>query len=161
MLDPLFEGLTYAGSFGAIWLVLALVSSGFSGGGPRLVARVAATSSLAEMVSGRLKHGSTATGRRVANPEPEPLVPLPPTPRSRRATRRRASPARPCSRSRSRGSRRPLFVLAALIAFSRVYVGVHYPLDVLAGAVARRRLGFVVRSAGIAIRRLARRVAAG
>ena len=29
----------------------------------------------------------------------------------------------------------PLFVLAALIAVSRVYVGVHYPLDILAGAV--------------------------
>lgn len=28
-----------------------------------------------------------------------------------------------------------LFVLAALIAFARVYVGVHYPGDVLAGAV--------------------------
>ncbi len=28
-----------------------------------------------------------------------------------------------------------LFVLAAAVAFSRVYVGVHYPLDVLAGAV--------------------------
>ena len=27
------------------------------------------------------------------------------------------------------------FVLAAAIAFSRVYVGVHYPLDVLGGAV--------------------------
>jgi undecaprenyl-diphosphatase len=33
----------------------------------------------------------------------------------------------------------PLYVLAALIAFSRSYVGVHYPLDVLAGAA----LGFV------------------
>ena len=28
-----------------------------------------------------------------------------------------------------------VFVLAALIGFSRIYVGVHYPLDVLAGAV--------------------------
>jgi membrane-associated phospholipid phosphatase len=29
----------------------------------------------------------------------------------------------------------PLYLLAAAIAFSRVYVGVHYPLDVLGGAV--------------------------
>jgi membrane-associated phospholipid phosphatase len=33
-----------------------------------------------------------------------------------------------------------LFAVAALIAYSRVYVGVHYPLDVFAGAV----LGMVV-----------------
>jgi undecaprenyl-diphosphatase len=36
-----------------------------------------------------------------------------------------------------------LFVLAALIAFSRVYVGVHYPLDVLGGAL----LGLAVATA--------------
>ena len=36
-----------------------------------------------------------------------------------------------------------LYVLAAAIAYSRVYVGVHYPLDVLAGAV----LGFSVATA--------------
>ena len=29
----------------------------------------------------------------------------------------------------------PLYVLAAAIAYSRVYVGVHYPLDVVGGAV--------------------------
>jgi undecaprenyl-diphosphatase len=42
-----------------------------------------------------------------------------------------------------------LFVLAAAVAFSRVYVGVHYPLDVLGGAV----LGVLV---SIALRRLVR-----
>ena len=37
----------------------------------------------------------------------------------------------------------PLYVLAAAIAYSRVYVGVHYPLDVLGGAV----LGIAVATA--------------
>jgi undecaprenyl-diphosphatase len=37
-----------------------------------------------------------------------------------------------------------LYVLAALVAWSRVYVGVHFPLDVLAGAVLGLGLGFLV-----------------
>jgi undecaprenyl-diphosphatase len=41
----------------------------------------------------------------------------------------------------------PLYLLAAAIAFSRVYVGVHYPLDVIGGAV----LGLAV---AIALHRL-------
>lgn len=49
--------------------------------------------------------------------------------------------------------RRPLFALATLIAVSRVYLGVHYPLDVVAGAC----LGLAV--AWIAVG-LARRVEA-
>jgi len=38
----------------------------------------------------------------------------------------------------------PLFVLAALIAFSRLYNGDHFPLDVLAGAVLGLLVGAVV-----------------
>ncbi len=49
------------------------------------------------------------------------------------------------------------FLLAAAIAFSRVYVGVHYPGDVLAGAA----LGSLVGLAWVAALRLPRRTAAG
>ncbi len=38
----------------------------------------------------------------------------------------------------------PLVVLAAAIAWSRVYVGVHYPLDVIAGAVLGSLLALLV-----------------
>ena len=36
------------------------------------------------------------------------------------------------------------WVLAALIAFSRIYIGVHYPLDVVAGATSGVLLGLLV-----------------
>ena len=49
-----------------------------------------------------------------------------------------------------------LFALATAIAFSRVYVGVHYPSDVLAGAV----LGTTVAVATVALLRALRRPSA-
>jgi undecaprenyl-diphosphatase len=38
----------------------------------------------------------------------------------------------------------PVFVLAALVGWSRVYVGVHYPLDVLGGALLGTLVGALV-----------------
>jgi undecaprenyl-diphosphatase len=39
-----------------------------------------------------------------------------------------------------------LLVLAAAVAFSRVYVGVHYPLDILGGAVLGSLMAIAIRA---------------
>ncbi|HXH87742.1 MAG TPA: phosphatase PAP2 family protein [Gaiellaceae bacterium] len=156
MLDPIFEGLTYAGSFGAIWLVLSLAIAGFSWRRPWLLARVGATILVAESVSGLLKERLGRDRPPLNDPDPATLVELPHTSSFPSG---HATVAFACATALALAVPRlrwPLFTLAALIAFSRVYVGVHYPLDVLAGAVLGVALGFAVRYAGIGIRTLAR-----
>ena len=155
MLDPVFEGLSYIGSYGLVWLGLAVVLSGFSWRRPWLVLRVAVTILLSEMISGLLK---VAVGRDrppLANAEPEPLVHLPATssfPSGHSMVSFACATVLALAVPRLRW---PLFALAALIAWSRVYVGVHYPFDILAGAILGVALGLVVRYAGRLLRRAA------
>ena len=42
--------------------------------------------------------------------------------------------------------RYPLFALAALVALSRIYIGMHFPSDVLAGAALGSAVGLAVTS---------------
>ena len=155
VLDPLFEGLTYAGSFGVVWLLLAIVLSGFSWRRPWLFARVAVTILIAEMVSGLGKVWIDRDRPPLANPDPAPLVNLPVT---HSFPSGHATVAFACATTLALAVPRlvlPLFALAALIAWSRVYVGVHYQLDVLAGAVLGVTLAFAVAAAGRVLRRAA------
>jgi undecaprenyl-diphosphatase len=156
LLDPVFEGLTYAGSFGAIWLALAVAIAGVSWRRPWLAARVGATILVAESVSGLAKDWIGRDRPPLVDPEPATLVELPHTSSFPSG---HATVAFACATAIALAVPRlrwPVFVLAALIAFSRVYVGVHYPLDVLAGAFLGVGLGLAVRYAGVAIRTLAR-----
>jgi undecaprenyl-diphosphatase len=38
----------------------------------------------------------------------------------------------------------PLFITATLIALSRVYLGVHYPSDILGGAIIGSAIGYLM-----------------
>jgi len=159
LLDPLFQALTYIGSFGLVWLLLALVVAKVPWRRPWLPARVAATVLVAEAVQGSLKLLVGRDRPPLVDPDPEPLVALPHT---NSFPSGHALVAFACATVIAAAVPRfrwPLYALAAAIAASRVYVGVHYPLDVLAGAllgvllgvaieVVRRRLRAWARSGG-------------
>jgi undecaprenyl-diphosphatase len=157
-LDWVFVGLTVAGYAGLLWIALAAVLA-FRAHRPVLptAALVAGTVWGADLVTLALKR---LTGRERPYEtvlEPDPLVRADlglSFPSGHAATSfagavllaylfRRLAPA--------------LLLLATLVAYSRVYVGVHYPADVLAGAAVGTLVALVV----IAVVRLRPRIGAG
>jgi undecaprenyl-diphosphatase len=155
VLDPLFEALSYAGSFGFIWLAIAVGISGFSWSRPWLWTRVGAAILISESISGALKEWIERDRPPVADPDPETLVELPSTfsfPSGH------ATVSFACATTLALAVPRlavPLYALAAAISWSRVYVGVHYPLDVLAGAALGVGIAIALRMLAGALRRSA------
>jgi undecaprenyl-diphosphatase len=155
VLDPLFEALSYAGSFGLVWLAIAVAISGFSWSRPWLWTRVGATILVAESVSAALKEWSRRDRPPLSNPDPVPLVDLPAT---YSFPSGHATVSFACATVLALAVPRlsvPLYTLATLIAFSRIYVGVHYPSDVLAGAVLGIAIAIALRMLAAALRRSA------
>jgi undecaprenyl-diphosphatase len=153
LVDPFFEGLSLIGSFGIVWLLLAVAISGFSWSRPWLWTRVGAAILLAESMSGALKLWVERDRPPVSRPVPEPLLEAPST---YSFPSGHATVAFACATVLSLAVPRlrwPLFALAALIAFSRVYVGVHYPGDVLAGAALGILIATALRMLAGALRR--------
>jgi undecaprenyl-diphosphatase len=133
-LDPIFVGLSIAGSGALVWLAIGVVLSVLR----RNVAPflfVAAAALLTNLVVSGLKQAVGRERPPAVILDPKPLMEVPTTssfPSGHAAT------SFACALVLARFAPRltiPLFVLAALIAFSRVYVGVHYPFDVLAGTI--------------------------
>ena len=132
-LDPLFEGLSWIGNSALVWLVLALVLA-MLWRRPWVFGQVAIASAASDLAAYGLK---LAVGRRRPSAvygQPEPLIHAPQGPSFPSG---HAATSFACATTLALLAPRlapALFVLAAAIAWSRVYVGVHYPLDVLAGA---------------------------
>jgi undecaprenyl-diphosphatase len=133
-LDPLFVGLTYAGTHGLLWIGLGIVVA-VALHRPWVAVMVPAAVVLADLSASGLKQ---ATDRRRPEETLHGIDVLVTTPSTSAFPSGHASTsfAAVVVLSVAAPTLAPaIVVLAALVGFSRLYVGVHFPLDVLAGAV--------------------------
>jgi len=155
-LNPVFEGLSHAGSYGAVWLVLAVVFA-FALRRPQIFVWTLVADGLGFLLSEALK----ALFHR-ARPLAEALVTRP---HSHSFPSGHATTSFACAATLARFvSPRvavAFYVLAALVAWSRVYVGAHYPLDVLGGAALGLLIATALRPLPAILLRLLRAKRAG
>jgi undecaprenyl-diphosphatase len=147
-LDPVFEGLSHAGTYGAIWLAIAAAAA-LTLRRPQIFVWTLVADGLGELLSDVLK-GAIPRAR----PHDHPLVARPHThsfPSGHATTSFACATVLALMLPRLRV---PFFLLAAAVSWSRVYVGVHYPLDVFAGAA----LGIAI---GVGVARALPRLAEG
>lgn len=133
-LDVVFEGLSVAGTLGIVWLAIALALAALWRR-PQIFFLTAAGDAAAQLASLAIKLAVDRKRPALVYPEPEPLVSVP---TDNAFPSGHAASSFACATLLALAAPRlaaPLFLLAAGIAVSRVYVGVHYPLDILGGAV--------------------------
>jgi undecaprenyl-diphosphatase len=137
-LNGFFELLSRIGTLGLVWLAIALVLA-VVWRWPRLFVVVLAADGAADLSAGILK---------LLIPRHRPRVhPLVTRPHDHSFPSGHAATSFACATVLAYASPRlrvPVYLLAALIGFSRVYVGVHYPLDVIGGAVLGVAIGAAV-----------------
>jgi undecaprenyl-diphosphatase len=141
--DTIFVWLSKAGSNGLVWALIALVVS-IAYRRYQLFGMTLLTIVIADTSTFALKDAFDRQRPNLRYAKPEPLMHPPSSdsfPSGHAATSFAAATVIAAAAPRLRV---PLYVLAALIAWSRVYVGLHYPLDVIAGAVYGLLLGLLL-----------------
>lgn len=154
--DSFFVALSRIGNWGLVWIVLAALAA-WLWRKPVVLPLVLIADLLGQALSSLGKLVTDRPRPPLRYPDPAPLVPNPHTPSfpSGHATTSFACAAT-LARFAPRRVAIVLYLLAALIAYSRVYVGVHYPLDVIAGAVLGLLIATALRPLPGALQRLRR-----
>ncbi len=127
-------GLSIAGSWSGIWLLIALALA-ILWRRPNIFLLVAAAALTTQVITSVLKLVFGRDRPPAVVLDPKPLLEVPTTSSFPSG---HASTSFACAYVLSRLAPRlapAFYALAVLISLSRVYIGVHYPLDVLAGAL--------------------------
>ena len=151
-LDWLFVFLSWIGTDGVVFLVVGAVVA-LLWRRPQLFVVLLASDGAAVLLSFALRDWIGRRRPPLVYPEPKPLVHVP---HSGSFPSGHASVAFACATVLAWKVPRlafPAFVLAGAIAWSRVYVGVHWPLDVFGGAA----LGILVATALLTLSAVPRR----
>lgn len=155
-MNPVFEGLSYSGSLGLVWIGIALLLGVLYRRWGVLGLTIVAVA-LADGSATVLKEAIDRPRPPLRYPEQDPLVGVPGTgsfPSGHAATSFAGATVLAFAFPKLAPV---LYLLAAAIAFSRVYLGVHYPLDILAGAILGAALAIGLR---FLVRRRQKRLAA-
>ena len=149
----MFEGLSWIGGQGLVWLVIAAALAVWWRR-PNLFLQVAVADVAAQLISYGLRHWIDRARPSSVYPSPRPLVHAP---HDGSFPSGHATASFACATVLAFHAPRAapvFFILAAAIAWSRVYVGVHYPLDVLGGAALGVAIAIALRWLSASLPRL-------
>src|SRR4051794_24381287 len=140
VVTPAMKGLTYAGAGGLVWILLGVVIA-VRYVRPLALLAVLVTIAVSSRSATLLKSVIGRDRPFAGDPRVHPSIALPHDPSMPSGHAMNAFAGAVLLGAVVPAARWPLLGLAALIALSRVYLGVHFPSDVIAGAILGTAIG--------------------